>query len=150
MLLTGCADNRARLWDVATGKLIPDKVFQHQGWIRGVGFSPNGQIVLTSSEDKTARLWDVESGLPLGAPLRHDHWISSAVFSPDGRTVLTGSFDKTAVLWDVPKPLEGDPEEIELWVKVITGKERDPAGGVRPLDAATWQEYRQSMKDPRQ
>jgi WD40 repeat protein len=149
-LLTGCADNRARVWDAGTGQLNSRSGFQHQGWVRGVAISPDGKIALTSGEDKTARLWDIESGLPLGAVMEHGHYVSSVAFSPDGRRVLTGSLDKTACLWDVPQPLPGDPSDIERWITVITGVELDAHGSVCPLDAATWQEYRRQVKDPRE
>ena len=34
----------------------------HDGPVRSVSFSPNGQLVLSSSEDNTVRIWDAAAG----------------------------------------------------------------------------------------
>ncbi len=57
-VLTGSADNTARLWDLK-GNLI-QKFTGHSSWIQSVAFSPDGMTVLTSSADNTARLWYVK------------------------------------------------------------------------------------------
>jgi WD40 repeat protein len=99
-LITGCADNAARLWDAETYQ-PRDPLLSHQGQVLAVAFSPNGEMVLTGSADRTAQLWKVRTGMPLGEPLHHDRRVLGVAFSPDGETVLTGSADKTARLWDV-------------------------------------------------
>ncbi len=98
-ILTGSADNTARLWDAATGQPI-GLPMQHQGHVSAVAFSPDGRAVVTGSEDKTARLWDAATGRPIAPTLRHEMAVTCVAFSPDGKTVLTGSRDWTARLWD--------------------------------------------------
>jgi WD40 repeat protein/tetratricopeptide (TPR) repeat protein len=75
-------------------------IFSHEGEVRTVAFSPDGQTVLTGSSDKTARLWDTASGRPIGQPMPLPFGIVSVAFSPDGSRVLTGDGDQTARLWD--------------------------------------------------
>ena len=55
-ILTASADNTAKLWDIASGKVIAS--FVHHDTVRCAMFSPDGAKILTASWDKTARLWD--------------------------------------------------------------------------------------------
>jgi len=100
-LATGSNDNRAHLWDVATGKPIGQPL-QHQGPLRSVAFSPDGTKLATGSNDNRAHLWDVPTGRPIGETLQHQSWINSVAFNPDGTKLATGSEDNRAHLWDVP------------------------------------------------
>jgi hypothetical protein len=38
-------------------------------------------------------------------------------------------------------------EQIELWIKTITGKELDDGGAVTPLDAESWRKHRDRLRD---
>jgi WD40 repeat protein len=96
-ILTASADNSAKLWDAATGKLIAS--FDHQGSVWHAAFSPDGARILTASADHTAKLWDAASG-ELIVSFHHQDWIWRGAFSPDGARILTASADKTAKLWD--------------------------------------------------
>ena len=67
-LVTGYFDRSfARIWDAATGE-PRGKPLRHDGPVKGVAVSPNGQTILTGSDDKTTRLWDARTGSPLGPP----------------------------------------------------------------------------------
>ncbi len=96
-ILTASADNSAKLWDAASGKLIAS--FDHQGSVWHGAFSPDGAQILTASADHTAKLWDAASG-KLIASFHHQDWTWYGAFSPDGARILTASADKTAKLWD--------------------------------------------------
>jgi WD40 repeat protein len=103
-LLTGGADNTARLWDLSTGEEIG--ILQgHGGPVLSVAFSPDGQQLLTGSVDQAAKLWDaaVTSERPEQMVLNfkaHGDVIGSVAFSPDGRRLVTASWDHTARVWD--------------------------------------------------
>jgi WD40 repeat protein len=144
-LLTGCADGTAQLWDLAT-RTPSGAPFKHEDKVTALAFSDDGKIVLTGSEDHTARLWDVATRRPIGPPLRHDGEVGTVAVSPDGRTVLSAA-GRTARLWSVPAPVEGDRNRLALWTQVLTGLELDQDGDVRVLDAATWQERHQRLRE---
>jgi WD40 repeat protein len=55
-LLTGGRDQRARLWDTATG-LPLGTALHDEGWVESVAFSPLGDGFLTGSTSGLARLW---------------------------------------------------------------------------------------------
>src|SRR5262249_57808326 len=74
-----------------------------------VGFSADGNRVVTSTGDETARIWQVASGSAVGAPLRHGGAVNSAAFSPDGRQVVTASADQTAQVWDAATGRRASP-----------------------------------------
>jgi WD40 repeat protein len=144
-LATGGMDQTARLWDVSTGALrVPPLL--HQDAVSCLAFAADGRTVLTGSHDRTARLWDVQTGTPLGPPLRHNKFVEAAAYCQDGQTIVTGGPDSTARLWRLPTPVPGGVEQIRLWVEVLSGKEMQPDGAVRVLDAAQWEERLQRLQ----
>jgi predicted NACHT family NTPase len=98
---TASSDSTARLWDVASGKLLA-VLRGHEGFVTSVAFSPDGSRLVTASRDSTARLWDAASGKPL-VVLKglkgHTDAVIAVAFSPDGSRLATASIDWTARLW---------------------------------------------------
>jgi Flp pilus assembly protein TadD len=72
-LVTGSADQTARLWQAATGRPL-GAPFRHQNWVVSVAFRPDGRYILTGSTDKTARLWEVAPAPVEGAAERIVLW----------------------------------------------------------------------------
>ncbi|HZN64747.1 MAG TPA: serine/threonine-protein kinase [Tepidisphaeraceae bacterium] len=143
-VVTGSIDNTARVWEVATGRLV-GRPLVHDNWVRGVAFAPDSRYVLTGSHDMTAQLWDVETGEPLGPRLRHEGGVVSVAFSPDGTRALTGGGDKTARLWNLPGgkaiglPMQHEAEVLSVCFSrdgafALTGA---ASGEVRLWDADT-------------
>jgi tetratricopeptide (TPR) repeat protein len=143
-VVTGSIDNTARVFEVATGRLV-GKPLVHDNWVRAVAFAPDNRHVLTGSHDMTAQLWDVESGEPVGRRLRHEGGVVSVAFSPDGARALTGGGDKTARLWKLPGgeaiglPMPHEAEVLSVCFShngafALTGA---ASGEVRLWDAAT-------------
>jgi WD40 repeat protein len=115
MLAMACFNNKARLWDVQTGKELYR--FEHNGSVYSVVFSPDGAELATASYDGTARIWDVQTGKEL-QKLDHDYRVESLIFSPDGTMLATGSMTRVWI-WDVKTgkmlrrfQLEGSPNSI--------------------------------------
>ena len=98
-VVTISKDNRARIWDVRTGKPVGEPL-KYAGVITFARFSPDGRQVLTASEDKTAQVWNVASSQPAIPPLVHSSGVNHAQFSPDGLQIATASEDQTARVWD--------------------------------------------------
>jgi tetratricopeptide (TPR) repeat protein len=76
MILTGCRDNRARLWDADTGQQI-GQTMDHSDNTGGVAFSPDGRFLLTKSWQLSARIWDAPAPLP-DDPSRLAAWVEAA------------------------------------------------------------------------
>src|SRR5262249_33818407 len=82
--VTACRDNKARVWDAATGTLL--RPLPHPSSLLAVACSPDGEAVVTGCDDKNGRLWD-STGKPLGKLLSHPAAVSVVAFSPDGKRV---------------------------------------------------------------
>jgi eukaryotic-like serine/threonine-protein kinase len=108
-LAAGSADGSFRVIDTVTGLV---RVDVHPGGIlKGVAFSPDGRLMLTTSHrgDMTdARLWDARTGAAASPVMTYpDRSQIPAIFKPDGSAFAAPSADHTIRLWDVAtaKPL---------------------------------------------
>ena len=96
-LATGSKDHTARLWDVATGRLIA--ALEHKGDVWSLAFSSDGKMLATGSDhEKVVHVWNASTG-ELIANL--DGARPPVAFSPDGRTLATASQDASVLLWDI-------------------------------------------------
>jgi WD40 repeat protein len=55
-ILSGGYDHTARLWDIATGKVV-QRLEGHTNTVLCVAISANDRFAVTASQDKTLRLW---------------------------------------------------------------------------------------------
>ncbi|MYF99130.1 PQQ-binding-like beta-propeller repeat protein [Candidatus Poribacteria bacterium] len=79
-------------------KIINNGMEHRQGWIRGIAYSPKGDIIATGT-DSDLILWDTIIGTPMNT---HDceFLIRNLAFSPDGRTIAISTSNDT-LLWDI-------------------------------------------------
>nr|VFJ48490.1 MAG: WD40 repeat [Candidatus Kentron sp. FW] len=121
-ILSGSADDTARLWDLSTPleagvstpldtglstaldtSLQTGKSLQilrgHTDQIYAVAFSPDRERLVTGSLDHRLRLWDGD-GNPVKVLAGHTDKVRAAAFTPDGKYLLSGSWDKSIRLWD--------------------------------------------------
>jgi WD40 repeat protein/serine/threonine protein kinase len=97
----GSGDGAARLFNLATGRLIR-KVQVAAAPITSVAFTPDGsRLAATSAAEKT---FLVQTRPPWGkvALGGHEGWVRGLGIAADGRWLATGSYDRTVVLWSLP------------------------------------------------
>jgi WD40 repeat protein len=101
-----------RMWHAESGKFLWPG--EHNGAVRSVSFSADGQTVLSAGNDGFARFWNAHDGQRIGPDLAHRGEVFIAKFSPDGRMAVTGGYDATVRLWEAPtgRPL-GEPMRHE-------------------------------------
>jgi WD40 repeat protein len=86
-VITGSADDTARIWNVATGS--SRQLVGHEAALTAATFSPDGRTVLTASRAGEVRTWSAASGMRLKSLIGHVALVSDARFSPDGRWIVT-------------------------------------------------------------
>ena len=92
-------DWRPMVCDVATGKVLFE-LEGHTKPVRDIGYSPDGQWLVTASEDHTARIWRAATGKSM-AVLPHDAEVISAAFTFGGQWIVTRTAgDKVIRVWD--------------------------------------------------
>jgi WD40 repeat protein len=145
-LATASTDKTARLWDTVSGQPIGESL-THDGGVWGVGFSADGRTLVTGGRGGGAQLWDATTGTPIGPALPHQDVVWAVACHPQKPLVLTASADRTARLWPIPEPVTGEPQQLALWVQVMTGMELDENGVTHWLDPISWKERRQRLME---
>ncbi len=100
-------DDRVRLWEIETGKLLT--LAGHTMPVQDVAFSPDptGRLVASASRDRTIRIWDAATERAHGATLPHDRPVFSLSFHPGGRLLASSTgdlFDRSRgdlAVWDL-------------------------------------------------
>jgi WD40 repeat protein len=76
-----------------------NRLVGHQGAVKGIAFSRDGQTIASASGDLTIKLWN-KNGKLLKTLTGHKSLVWDVVFSYDGNTIASGSMDGTLKLWN--------------------------------------------------
>ena len=99
------ASNNVRLWDMRTGKPIPElKGSGSEEYISMeiAAFSPDGRHLAAGAGDGSVHVWDFQSGKHIRRLSWHGaHSVTSVAFSADGDTLVSGFLGHTVQLWDL-------------------------------------------------
>ncbi|MFL6208770.1 MAG: PQQ-binding-like beta-propeller repeat protein [Pyrinomonadaceae bacterium] len=95
-IITASDDHTARVWSVATGRLLHE--LPHDGAVHGMALS--GHLLATETNDAKGKVWDLNTGQELFPLTDLDGPVAVITFSRDGEQLLTET--KTgAKLWNV-------------------------------------------------
>lgn len=99
----GCADNSARIIDVATGKQLL-RVDHHLDWVFGTALTTTGKHIVTCSRDKTLKVCETDSGALIGNlttldPTQPSSSYRCLIRRPNVDQVLVGGLDGVARLF---------------------------------------------------
>ena len=88
-----------KVWDTSNGRELMT-LDGHEGRIRCVAVSPDGERIVSGSFDRTVKIWDASTGQELRTLSGHEDIVICAAFSPDGREIASGGYDQTVRIWD--------------------------------------------------
>ena len=101
------------LWDV-TRKLCANQSFEmHNGPIRAMAFSPDGNRLVTAGADGLVVHWNVAQGQPvesLAARISHN----TLAYSPDGRFIVVGSENGAMIRLDAANFRGGNSARLRV------------------------------------
>jgi WD40 repeat protein len=105
-IASAAGDNRARLWDVATGVLRTS--IERPVKSNCAAFSPDGRKLVIAGGDSGEHpagelvLWNLARGEVETSFLDHTtaKYVRWAAFSPDGKWIAAGGTDKTVTIWN--------------------------------------------------
>ncbi len=116
-LASGGFDDTARVWDVASGKLVATMEYDHP--VLAVALTADGKAVAAAgarwgngfynSAPAQVKVWDVATGKPRATLPDQPGQVFALCFTPDGKSLVTGSLAGTITVYDLasfPAPAE--------------------------------------------
>jgi WD40 repeat protein len=99
LVIAGLHDLRIRNWDVRLHQWIDPFYAGHTLEVSILGFSADGERIVSAGKDRTVRLWNAGTGEPLKVFEAHSRITRAVVFSPDSRLIATAG-DPSARIWN--------------------------------------------------
>lgn len=102
-------------------------MYQINGWITGLAFSPDGRFLAGTSRDRTVRIWSLEPGARQGrlVALWYDAQAGnflSVAWAPDGRHLVTGDRLGRIAVWGFDPDVDGwSGADVDRFAKVAFG-----------------------------
>lgn len=94
----GASDEKARLWDPATGRAVRSlSLFEIDGVSQGftaLAFTPNSATVVLGEGGGKVTLWDAATGGHRRMLPPHDSVVTAVAVTPDGATVLSADLER--------------------------------------------------------
>jgi WD40 repeat protein/serine/threonine protein kinase len=88
------------VWDAITGVELLT-ISAHTLGVTCLGFSPDGQLLVSGSHDQTVRLWDANTGEPIRVLRGHSQRVGYVGFAVGGTRVVSASDDDVVKIWNV-------------------------------------------------
>ncbi|CAN5456772.1 hypothetical protein BH23VER1_BH23VER1_00340 [soil metagenome] len=91
-----------RAWDYAAESPEPRWVVAeaHDGWIRSIAMSPDGQTLATCGRDRQVKLFATETGRPIREFGTQDEDVFGVAFHPSGQWLVSGDLKGNVVQWE--------------------------------------------------
>ena len=106
LLLTGCEDRLARLWDVQTRRVV-NQTEPHPAKIWAATFNTDASQFATGCGSDSGqqwgelRVWNSKTCKLVAGPMLHQGMITFASFNRNNSWVVTASGDRAARIWDI-------------------------------------------------
>ena len=125
-LVSGGYDGKVRLLDTVNRNC--QVLYEHNGWIWSVTFSPYGRWIASGSADRTVIIWNVETSEIKTILTEPEDMVLSLTFSRDEKMLAIGGGDGTIRLWNLAqKRYQNFILRQDFWVRSV---DFDPEGKV--------------------
>jgi cytochrome c len=117
-----------------------DRYTAHGGPIKGLAYSADLSLLVSTSFDYTAVVWDSSSMKELKQLIGHNAAVNTAAFSPDGRWLATAGDDNQILLWEVSSLRDPKIKPVPRSLNGHTAKiiHLDFSGDGKHLASASW------------
>lgn len=100
MLVTGCIDGSARIWNIKTGKEV--RYLNHEDIVTAIELSADGKTIVTGELGGAIRLWNFLTGKEINRFDQEDLLVDMA-FSSNSMTLITAYGNNVASVWNINK-----------------------------------------------
>lgn len=103
-----CKNGSFSLWNATTGALIKSWKVTVPGPDTQIGFSPDGQYLVTGDTKNHVKVWDLNS-MDINSDLTgHQAAVRSVDFAPNSKFIITGGNDDQIKMWQWRKVIENE------------------------------------------
>ncbi|KAJ1989664.1 U3 small nucleolar RNA-associated protein [Coemansia spiralis] len=146
---TGSQDKTAKIWDVATGKLL-GTLQGHRRGVWNITFSPVDRVVATTSGDRMVKLWSLSDFTCLKTFEGHTNSVLCVEFLTKGTQLITTGSDGLIKLWNIKDGecvLTLDKHESKIWTLAKQSTEAFVATGGADSTIYIWKDTTQEEID---
>jgi WD40 repeat protein len=102
ILYTAGYDGRLIWWPAADEKPQPIRVVEaHQGWIRALAVSPDGERIATCGNDNLIKLWESADGKLIAQLSGHASHVYNVAFHPSDESLVSCDLKGVIKEWDI-------------------------------------------------
>ena len=101
-VVTGAYEGKLIWWTMTGNQPKPQRVVDaHDGFIRGVAISPDGQYVASGGNDNLVKIWSAKNGKLLKTIKAHKRHVYNVIFHPNGKHLVSGDLMGVIKQWQV-------------------------------------------------
>ncbi|KAL3996510.1 Ras association domain-containing protein 5 [Sarotherodon galilaeus] len=100
LLATGAQNGKIKVWKIQSGLCMRRFEHAHNKGVACLGFSKDGNQILSASFDHTIRVHELRSGKTLKELNGHSSFVNDVFFTQDGFHIISASSDGTVKIWN--------------------------------------------------
>ncbi|HJZ94274.1 MAG TPA: WD40 repeat domain-containing protein [Gemmataceae bacterium] len=132
-VITGDYHGKLIWWDGAAETPTPIRTVEaHEGWVRAVAVSPDGDTVASCGNDHLVKLWSVADGKPVRSLTGHECHVYNVAFHPAGGRLVSCDLKGVVKDWDLTTGKLVRELDAKVLHKYDTGFRAD-IGGARGM-----------------